>query len=358
MARVVVAMSGGVDSSVAALLLKEQGHDVIGISMQLHDASYGTNGRFDTCCSLDDFADARRVCDRIGVPFYVMNYEDEFRKRVIDPFIAEYRAGRTPNPCALCNQWLKFDHLVAHGNALEADFVATGHYARRLEEEGEIVLRKGRDPGKDQSYFLFGLTPEQLRRAWFPLGDLVKDDVRRLAAEAGLRTASKPESQEICFVPDRDYASFVAQNSPAPMPAGEVVDTSGRVLATHEGIHQFTVGQRKGIGVAAGEPMYVRSIDPETHRVVVGRKEEIAAAGLEASRVNWLAAPRAREATVRIRYRHGGVAGRVTPFDGDRVRVQFDAPCPAVSPGQAAVFYDGDRVLGGGWIDRALWEPV
>jgi tRNA-specific 2-thiouridylase len=350
-------MSGGVDSSVAAYLLKQQGHDVVGISMQLHDISEGENGRFDSCCSLDDFADARRVCTTLGIPFYIMNYEAEFKSQVIDPFIREYRAGRTPNPCALCNTWLKFDHLVAHAAQLEADFVATGHYARREEYPDGTALLRGVDAGKDQSYFLFGLTRPQLDKALFPLGGLTKPEVRELARKAGLRTAEKHESQEICFVTDNDYASFVTKSS-GPMPIGEIVDTAGRVLGAHNGIHHFTVGQRKGLGIAAAEPLYVREIDAATNRVVVGRRDELSAAGLEASRVNWIAAPAEREATVKIRYRHAGLRAMLHPGDDGTVSVRFLDKCEAVTPGQAAVFYDGDRVLGGGWIDRPIWSEA
>ena len=357
MARVVVAMSGGVDSSVAALLLKQAGHEVIGISMQLYDAAEGENGRFDSCCSLDDFADARRVCDRLDIPYYIMDYEAEFRKRVIEPFIDAYRSGFTPNPCALCNQWLKFDHLVEHGIALEADYVATGHFARKLEDEQGSRLLKGLDGQKDQSYFLFGLSREQLDKALFPLGELTKAEVRELAREAGFRVANKPESQEICFVPNNDYAAFVETSSGA-MPEGDIVDTAGNVLGRHKGIHHYTVGQRRGLGLAAPEPLYVRSINAAENQVVVGRREELSAIGLEAGQVNWLVEPVEREVSIRIRYRHAGLRARVTPLDGDRISVRFLDESDAVSPGQAAVFYDGDQVLGGGWIEKALWSEA
>lgn len=357
MARVVVAMSGGVDSSVAALLLKEQGHEVIGISMQLYDASGGTNGRFDSCCSLDDFADARRVCDKLGIPFYIVDYQADFRSHVIEPFVEAYRRGLTPNPCALCNQWLKFDRLLIHGEALQADAVATGHYARVEACEDGLALLKGIDTAKDQSYFLFAVPRAALPKVMFPLGGLTKPQVRDIAQRAGLRTATKPESQEICFVPNNDYAAFVVATG-GPLPEGEIVDTAGRVLGRHTGIHNFTVGQRKGLGIASPEPLYVRSIDPATNRVVVGRREEVGAIGLEARDVNWLVSPRECEVWVKLRYRHVGLRARVEPLDDARIRIRFLNRAEAVSPGQAAVFYDGERVLGGGWIERALWSEA
>jgi len=359
-ARVVVAMSGGVDSSVAAAILREQGYDVVGIAMRL--APQETNGSRarQACCSYEDFEDARRVAERMDFPFYVVDLRAEFDARVIDNFVDEYLAGRTPNPCVMCNREIKFARLWHRARSLGADFVATGHYARvERGGEGRFHLLRAADFTKDQSYFLFALTQAELARTLFPLGRITKTEVRARARALGLVNADKPESQEICFVPG-DYAQFVAGRAdPNRVKAGQIVDSEGRVLAEHDGIHQFTVGQRRGLGVAAGEPLYVRAIDPKRGRVTVGRREELAARGLRASQVSLvderLAGAGDRQIEVKIRYRHPAVPATLRMLARDRAEVRFVTDgYPAVTPGQVCVFYDRDEVLGGGFIERAL----
>jgi tRNA-uridine 2-sulfurtransferase len=353
MTRIVVAMSGGVDSSVAAALLAEQGQDVIGLSMQLYDQR-GTE-TFGTCCTLDDLYDARRVAEAIGIPHYILNFERQFQETVISNFVREYAAGRTPLPCAHCNSDLKFATLLDRARGFGAEQVATGHYARvEQAADGRWLLRRSADPDKDQSYFLFSLTQDQLARASFPVGALTKAEVRGQARRLGLTVADKPDSQEICFVPDGDYASFVARKSPAVARAGAIVDRQGEVLATHEGVHRFTVGQRKGLGVSSGSPLYVLKIEAESGQVTVGPRASLDRATLTASRVNWVAtdAPLAwRPAAAQIRHRHRAAPGRVRALEAGRAEFVFETPQPAVTPGQAVVFYDGDLVVGGGWID-------
>jgi tRNA-specific 2-thiouridylase len=350
-------MSGGVDSSVAAALLAEQGHDVIGLSMQLYDHSEGQPA-FGSCCSLDDLHDARRVAAAINIPHYLVNFERQFHERVVSNFVREYTSGRTPLPCAHCNSDLKFATLLERARAFGADAVATGHYAR-LERDASAkryVLRRGSDAAKDQSYFLFSLTQDQLACALFPVGDWTKPAVRAYANDRRLPVANKPDSQEICFIPDHDYATFIDRRADGAPAQGAVVDEHGRVLGRHDGIHRFTVGQRKGLGVSAsptGAPLYVLALRPAERQVVVGPKSALERTTLHATGVNWIIAEPRRpvRAAAQIRHRHQSAAATVRALGESRAEVVFDVPQIAVTPGQAVVFYDGDRVIGGGWID-------
>ncbi|HEV3257628.1 MAG TPA: tRNA 2-thiouridine(34) synthase MnmA [Gemmataceae bacterium] len=357
-ARVVLAMSGGVDSSVAAYLLKQQGHEVIGLFMRTgaHGHDDATPAHKKGCCSALDAGDARRVADLLDVPFYALDFERDF-DRIIDYFADEYLGGRTPNPCVVCNNWLKFGKLWSYGQQLQADYVATGHYAQVIRRDGRHELHRGADPAKDQSYVLYGLHRDILPHLLFPVGGYHKEEIRRLARSAGLPVAEKPDSVEICFVPEGDHGALIRRRRPETATAGRIVDTAGNVLAAHDGIENFTVGQRKGLGFAAGRRRYVLRIVPDEQAVVVGDRQELLAAGLRASAVNWLVDPPPAgplSCTAKIRYRHQAAQATVAALPGGEARVDFDEPQSAITPGQAVVFYDGPRVLGGGWIERAL----
>jgi tRNA-uridine 2-sulfurtransferase len=369
--RVVVAMSGGVDSSVAAALLAEQGHDVIGVSMQLYPSTprdeavglvVGRSGqattavdKWGTCCTMDDLHDARRVCATIGIPHYIVNFESQFGEHVISNFVREYVSGRTPIPCSHCNSDLKFAELLDRATAYDAEQLATGHYARIVRDDrGRYHLYRGADNSKDQTYFLFSLTQDQLGRAAFPVGHLDKHTVREHARRLNLHVTSKPDSQEICFVPDGDYAAFVERQTPAAARAGTIVDHDGRVIGTHAGVHRFTIGQRKGLGLSSSEPLYVLEIKPDAAQVVVGPRDALGRTTLTASEVNWISGVAPTDwlrVSAQIRHRHAAAAARVRSTEDERAELEFDTPQSAVTPGQAVVFYDGDEVLGGGWID-------
>ncbi|HET9372833.1 MAG TPA: tRNA 2-thiouridine(34) synthase MnmA [Vicinamibacterales bacterium] len=352
--RVVVAMSGGVDSSVAAALLAEAGHEVIGLSMQLYDQRASPEA-FGSCCSLDDLHDARRVAAALRFPHYLVNFEREFQATVVRDFVDEYAAGRTPIPCVHCNADLKFSTLLDRAHGLGAATVATGHYARLRFDDStrRYQLLRGVDPNKDQSYFLFGLTQDQLAGAMFPVGHLTKPEVRAHAARLGLNVADKPDSHEICFVPDGDAARFVERRLPEGARAGEIKDSTGRTIGEHRGIHRFTVGQRKGLGLSTGSPLYVLRLEPATSTVIVGTRDELGSTHLDATGVNWIAgiAPDGvRRVTARIRHRHQDAPATVVATGDRTASLDFDEPQTAITPGQAVVFYDGDEVIGGGWI--------
>ena len=375
---IAVAMSGGVDSSAVAAMLRAEGRNVIGLTMQLWNQRRlaGHEGMPESvqgrCCSIDDVYDARRVAETLGIPYYVVNHEERFERDVVRPFVEEYLAGRTPIPCSLCNNHLKFDQLLVVARQIGADKVATGHYAQVEfdEQRGRWLLKRPTDRSKDQTYFLFGLTQEQLSRTLFPLGGMTKPEVRELARQHNLVIAEKPDSQEICFVPGGDYKRFLEAylteqgDTPTAISsktvAGEMVTSDGKVIGEHAGVHNFTVGQRKGLGVATGSPLYVIQIKNDTRQVVVGKDEELYSRTLLARRVNLISTAELREpmrVAVKIRHKHQPASAIIEPAGAsagpDEVRVTFDEPQRAITPGQAAVFYDGDLVVGGGWIENS-----
>jgi len=363
MSRVILAMSGGVDSSAAAFLLKQEGYDVVGVFMRSGveaPATCNVDGlpivsprpHKQGCCSAADAADARRVADSLDIPFHAVNMQEDFR-RIQDYFADEYLAGRTPNPCVMCNIWLKFGKLWEYADSVGAEFVASGHYARiRPDATGALGLYRGRDPDKDQSYVLFGMQRNRLADIRFPVGDMTKSEIRDLARRAGLRTADKPDSQEICFIPDNDYRGFLSRYRGECDTAGEIVDTAGNVVGEHPGYERFTIGQRRGLGVTFGAPRFVIRIEPEARRVVVGTKDELGCDSLVADQVNWLVddVPRCFDCSAQIRYQHDPAACAVECCDDGSIQVSFDAPQFGVTPGQAVVLYRDEQVLGGGWI--------
>lgn len=363
---IAIAMSGGVDSSTVAAMLKEQGYNLVGLTLQLwnqrrlagrHDMPEHVQGR---CCSIDDVYDARRVAEMLGIPYYVVNEQERFERDVVRPFVSEYLAGRTPIPCSLCNNHLKFDRLIVRARQIGADRIATGHYARNGYDTARArwILSRPADTSKDQTYFLFGLTQEQLSRTIFPLGNFRKPDVRVIAADHGLKLAAKPDSQEICFIPGGDYKQFIdayleEQGETIPDTAGELVATTGEVFGRHTGIHNFTIGQRKGLGVSSTNPLYVLQIDSASHRVTVGSGSDATSRAVRARGLNWISIPRLdneMRVRIKIRHRHEPAPATLRMVATDEVEGVFDEPQRAVTPGQAAVFYDEGEVVGGGWI--------
>jgi tRNA-specific 2-thiouridylase len=362
---VAIAMSGGVDSSTVAAVLQEQGHPIVGLTMQLWNQRrlpelQGDGPKQHRCCSLDDVYDAKRVAQHLNFPHYVVNFEQQFEQRVVRPFVDQYLAGRTPIACTNCNTDVKFEPLLRMARQIGAERLATGHYARirKNEQSGRWELLRARDDSKDQSYFLWGLSQEQLSSSDFPLGELTKEEVRALARRTNLPVAEKPESMELCFVPNGNYVQFIQAYSKdvgisLSQIEGEIVAEDGAVVGHHNGVHNFTIGQRKGLGFAAGKPLYVLSIDPEKNRVVVGDDDALRTKTFEVNDVNWVSIEQPSEplrATVKIRHKHEPAPALVEAMDDSRARITFETPQRAITPGQGAVFYDGDRVLGGAWI--------
>ncbi len=350
---VLVAMSGGVDSSVAAALLKDSGREVVGVTMRVWDETPGEK----SCCSLEDTEDARRVADRIGIPHYTLNVKGEFKAKVVDYFVEEYLRGRTPNPCVLCNQELKFDHLFTKGAQIGASHVATGHYARIGEFMGRPALLKGVDADKDQSYFMFSIDPSRLGDVLFPLGEYTKESARNLAEKYGLNVAQKEESQEICFVPDNDYGKLVQSEAGFRLVEGDIVTSTGEVVGRHKGYPYYTIGQRRGLGISHSKPLYVTKIDPVLNRITVGYPDDLLGSGLVAGGVRWLIPENEAlelEVTAKIRHSREEAAVTIKPCGPGELEVRFAKPVSAIAPGQAVVFYHGDVVAAGGWIERRL----
>lgn len=357
--KVVIGMSGGVDSSVAAYLLKESGYDVVGVTMQIwQDEDSDFQEEQGGCCGLSAIDDARRVAQKLEIPYYVMNFKADFKEKVIDYFVDEYLQGKTPNPCIACNRYVKWETLLKRSMEIGADYVATGHYARiELLPNGRYALRKSATAAKDQTYALYNLTQYQLEHTVMPVGEYTKDEIRKIAEKINLRIAQKPDSQEICFIPDHDYAAFIEEQTDQKIEEGNFVNTKGEILGRHRGITHYTVGQRKGLNLSLGHPVFVLEIRPDTNEVVVGENEEVFAQGLYADHLNFMSIPdltEEREVIAKIRYNHQGAPCKIKKVEDDKVLVVFDDMQRAITPGQAVVFYDGDYVLGGGTIVSAI----